>query len=179
MPAILRLSRAIDAVNGLIGRFAEWLVLVVVLIGAATATLRYLVSYGSNAFLEAQWYLFGAIVLLGAAHTLKLNEHVRVDLFYGYLSRRGRLWVDTIGLVFFLLPAMIYLTWLSWPLVVNAWRIGETSPNYGGLVRWPIYLMLPLGFALVALQGVSELIKRIAGLAGVAAVEADYIPPTH
>jgi TRAP-type mannitol/chloroaromatic compound transport system permease small subunit len=179
MPALLRLSRAIDALNGLIGRFAEWLVLIVVLIGAATATLRYLFNYGSNAFLEAQWYLFGAIVLLGAAYTLNRNEHVRVDLFYGYLSRRGRLWVDTIGLVFFLLPATIFLAWLSWPLVERAWRIGETSSSYGGLIRWPIYLMLPLGFALVALQGVSELIKRVAGLAGVAAVEADYVRPTQ
>jgi TRAP-type mannitol/chloroaromatic compound transport system permease small subunit len=179
MPALLTLSRAIDAVNGLIGRIAEWLVLIVVLIGAATATLRYLFGYGSNAYLEAQWYLFAAIVLLGAADTLRRNEHVRVDLVYGYLSRRGRLWVDAIGLVFFLLPAMIYLAWLSWPLVANAWRIGESSSNYGGLTRWPVYLMLPLGFALLALQGTSELIKRVAGLAGAAAVEADYVPPTQ
>ena len=179
MPALLGLSRAIDAANGLIGRFAEWLVLLVVLIGAATATLRYVFNYGSNAFFEAQWYLFGAIVLLGGAYTLKLNEHVRVDLFYGYLSRRGRLWVDTIGLVFFLLPAMLYLAWLSWPMVERAWRIGEASSNFGGLIRWPIYLMLPVGFAMLALQGVSELIKRIAGLAGAAAVEADYVPPTQ
>jgi TRAP-type mannitol/chloroaromatic compound transport system permease small subunit len=179
MPALLRLSRAIDAVNAAIGRFAEWLVLIVILIGAATATLRYLFNYGSNAFFESQWYLFGGIVLLGAAYTLNRNEHVRVDLVYGYLSRRGRLWVDTIGLVLFLLPAMLYLAWLSWPMVERAWRIGETSSNFGGLVRWPVYLMLPLGFALVALQGISELIKRIAGLAGAAAVETDYVPPTQ
>ena len=179
MPAILKLSRAVDTVNTAVGRLAEWLVLIVVLIGAATAALRYLFNYGSNGFLEIQWYLFGAMVLLGASYTLKRNEHVRVDLVYGYLWRRGRLVVDTIGFALFLLPATAYLAWLSWPVFANAWRIGETSPNFGGLIRWPIYLMLPLGFALLTLQGVSELIKRIVALRSGVAVETEYVPPTQ
>jgi TRAP-type mannitol/chloroaromatic compound transport system permease small subunit len=173
MSALMTLSRAIDALNTLVGRLAEWLVLIVVVTGAATATLRYLAGYGSNALLEIQWYLFGAIVLLGAAHTLKQDGHVRVDVIYGFLSQRWRLWIDALGLAVFLLPAAAYLAWLSWPVFLNIWRIGETSQNVGGLVRWPILLMLPLGFALLTLQGISELIKRVAALAGRPALDAE------
>jgi TRAP-type mannitol/chloroaromatic compound transport system permease small subunit len=177
MTALLKLSRAIDALNAAIGVVADWMVLIVVCIGAGTAVLRYGFNYGSNGFLEIQWYLFGAIVLLGASYTLRRNEHVRVDVIYGLLPRRGRLVVDIVGFALFLLPAMVYLAWLSWPLFANAWRIGETSQNSGGLIRWPILLVLPVGFALVALQGISELIKRIAALAGYADDDAEYVRP--
>jgi TRAP-type mannitol/chloroaromatic compound transport system permease small subunit len=178
LSGLLRLSRAIDAVNLAFGRLADWLVLIVVLVGAGTAALRYLLNYGSNALLEIQWYFFGAIVLLGAAATLIRNEHVRVDLVYGMLSRRGRLIVDIIGLTLFLLPGTLLLAWLSWPAFASAFLSGETSSNYGGLIRWPILLVLPLGFFLLALQGISELIKRIAALKGEAA-ETDYVRPTQ
>lgn len=178
MSGLLRLSRAIDAVNLAFGRFADWLILAVVLVGAATAGLRYLFNFGLNALLEIQWYFFGAIVLLGAAATLIRNEHVRVDIVYGMLPRRGRLIVDIVGLTLFLLPGALFLAWLSWPLFLNAWQTGETSSNYGGLIRWPILLVLPLGFALLALQGISELIKRVAALKG-EATETEYVRPTQ
>ncbi len=178
MSGLLRLSRAIDGINLAFGRFAEWLVLAVILVGAGTAGLRSLFNYGSNALIEIQWYFFGAIVLLGAAATLIHNEHVRVDLIYGMLSRRGKLIVDIIGLIFFLLPGALFLAWLSWPVFAAAWQSGETSSNYGGLARWPILLALPLGFALLALQGISELIKRVAALKGEAAAP-DYVRPTQ
>ncbi len=178
MPGLLKLSRTIDAINLAFGRFAEWLVLAVIMVGAATAGLRYLFNYGSNALLEIQWYFFGAIVLLGASATLIHNEHVRVDLIYGMLSRRGRIFVDIVGLTFFLLPGALVLAWLSWPVFAAAWQTSETSSNFGGLIRWPILLVLPLGFALLALQGISELIKRVAALKGEAA-EPDYVRPTQ
>jgi TRAP-type mannitol/chloroaromatic compound transport system permease small subunit len=178
LSGLLRLSRAIDTVNLAFGRFADWLVLAVIIVGAGTAGLRYLFNYGSNALLEIQWYFFGAIVLLGAAATLYRNEHVRVDIIYGMLSRRGRLIVDIVGLTLFLLPGAVFLAWLSWPVFAGAWASGETSSNYGGLVRWPILLALPLGFLLLALQGISELIKRVAALQGEAA-ETDYVRPTQ
>jgi TRAP-type mannitol/chloroaromatic compound transport system permease small subunit len=178
LSGLLRLSRTIDALNLAFGRFAEWLVLAVVLVGSGTAGLRYLFNYGTNALLEIQWYFFGAIVLLGAAATLIHNEHVRVDLIYGMLSRRARLIVDIVGLSLFLLPGALFLAWLSWPVFAQAFASGETSPNYGGLIRWPILLTLPLGFALLALQGVSELIKRIAALRG-EVTETGYVRPTQ
>lgn len=178
MSGLLRLSRAIDAVNLAFGRFADWLVLAVIAVGAATAALRYLFNYGSNGLIEIQWYFFGAIVLLGAAATLKDNAHVRVDLIYGMLSRRGRLFVDIVGLTLFLLPGTLFLAWLSWPVFFAAWQSGETSSNYGGLMLWPALLTLPLGFVLVALQGISELVKRVAALKGERA-ETDYVRPTQ
>jgi TRAP-type mannitol/chloroaromatic compound transport system permease small subunit len=178
LSGLLRLSRAIDAINLAFGRFADWLVLAVVMVGAGTAGLRYLFNFGSNALLEIQWYFFGAIILLGAAATLNHNEHVRVDIIYGMLSRRGRLTVDIIGFSLFLLPGALFLAWLSWPVFAEAWASGETSPNYGGLIRWPILLTLPLGFLLLALQGISELIKRVAALRGEVA-ETEYVRPTQ
>ena len=171
MKALLALSRLIDAANERLSIIADWLVLASCLISAGNAFSRYAFSISSNAWLEIQWYMFGALVLLGASYTLKRNEHVRVDIVYSNLSTRGQIWVDIVGTILFLLPATIILCYLSWPIFHNSWVENEVSMNAGGLVRWPIKIFLPLGFALLSLQGISELIKRIAMLTG--AMEAD------
>jgi TRAP-type mannitol/chloroaromatic compound transport system permease small subunit len=162
--ALLKLSRAIDYVNEKFGVIATWLVLFACLISAGAATARYMLNMGSNAWLEVQWYMFAGMVMLGAPYTLKLNEHVRVDLVYGSVPQRVRLWIDIIGGFLFLLPICIILIHFTWPWFVESWRLGETSANAGGLIRWPVKLLLPVGFALMAAQGVSEIIKRIAAL---------------
>jgi TRAP-type mannitol/chloroaromatic compound transport system permease small subunit len=174
---LLALSRAIDALNERLGRVAIWLVLLSCLISAGNAFSRYGFSVSSNAWLEVQWYMFAAIVMFGASHTLRLNEHVRVDLVYGHLSTRQQVWVDIVGCIVFLLPATALLCLSSWPLFIESWRIGETSTNAGGLIRWPAKLMLPLGFAFVTLQGLSELIKRIGYLRGVHDMAVNYERP--
>jgi TRAP-type mannitol/chloroaromatic compound transport system permease small subunit len=166
MKQLLALSRAIDFVNEHIGRVAYWLVLIVALISAANATSRYALNLASNAWLELQWYLFAAIFLLCAGYTLLHNEHIRIDVVSSRLSRRAQMWIDVFGLVFFLLPMTLFIMWLSWPIFMNAWRSGEISGNAGGLVRWPARLLIPAGFFLLSLQGISELIKRIAFLKG-------------
>lgn len=173
----IALSRAIDGLNDRFGTAADWLILASVLISAGNATMRYLVDYSSNAWLEIQWYLFGAAVFFGASHTLKMNEHVRVDVVYSHLSDRGRIYVDIFGLIIFLLPAMVFLGWLSWPIFTRSYAIGERSTNYGGLIVWPILLVMPVGFALITLQGISELIKRIAALHGDLALDTKYEQP--
>ena len=177
MTGLLKLSRAIDAVNLVFGRIAEWLVLLAALISAGNATSRYLFSISSNAWLEIQWYMFGGMVLLGAAHTLKLNEHVRVDLIYMSVSRRTQLWIDFLGLICFLMPAMLVLAWISWPVFLDSFLQNEHSSNAGGLIRWPVKLLLPLGFALIALQGISEIIKRWAALRGDLKLDLRYEKP--
>ena len=164
MEGLLKLSRAIDYVNDRFGEIANWLVLFACLISAGNAASRYLFSASSNAWLEVQWYMFAGMVLLGGPYTLKLNEHVRVDLLYSALSERARIWIDIIGALLFLLPICVILIYFTWPWFLDSWRIGETSSNAGGLIRWPVKLILPVGFALMALQGVSELIKRIDAL---------------
>jgi TRAP-type mannitol/chloroaromatic compound transport system permease small subunit len=161
---LLKLSRVIDAVNDTFGVIAVWLVLIACLISAGNAGSRYLFSASSNAWLEVQWYMFAGMVLLGAPYTLKVNEHVRVDLVYSAVSERGRMWIDILGGLLFLLPICVILVYFTWPWFLESWRIGETSSNAGGLVRWPVKLLLPLGFALMTLQGISEIIKRIAAL---------------
>jgi TRAP-type mannitol/chloroaromatic compound transport system permease small subunit len=161
---LLKLSRAIDYINDRFGEVANWLVLFACLISAGNAASRYLFSASSNAWLEVQWYMFAGMVLLGGPYTLKLNEHVRVDLLYSALSERARIWIDIIGGLLFLLPICVILIYFTWPWFLDSWRIGETSSNAGGLIRWPVKLILPVGFALMALQGVSELIKRIDAL---------------
>jgi TRAP-type mannitol/chloroaromatic compound transport system permease small subunit len=166
MKALLALSRAIDAVNERVGRLVLWLVLATVLVSAANAGMRYAFGMASNAWLELQWYLFAAIFLLAAGYTLKHNGHVRIDIFYGRLSERGRAWVDLFGALVFLLPLCLLLVWFSWPGFAAAWQHAEMSPDAGGLLRWPVRLMIPLGFALLALQGIAEIIKRIAFLRG-------------
>ncbi len=177
MDLLLKFSRLIDAVNAAFGKFSDWLILICCLISAGNAMIRYLFSYSSNGWLEIQWYMFGAIVLLGAAHTLKMNEHVRVDIIYGTISDRARLWVDSIGFVCFLLPVTIFLTWLCWSFFYVSFQQGEMSQNAGGLILWPIKLVLPLGFAMLSLQGISELIKRIAAMTGHVEFNTTYEKP--
>jgi TRAP-type mannitol/chloroaromatic compound transport system permease small subunit len=166
MNSLLTISRAVDWLNERIGRVLMWLVLVMVLVSAANAVSRYLLNLSSNAFLELQWYLFAAVFLLCAGYTFLHNEHIRIDVVSSRLSKRTRIWIDIFGTVFFLLPVTLYIMWLSWPVFMNAWTSGEMSSNAGGLVRWPARLMVPVGFFLLSLQGVSELIKRIAFLRG-------------
>jgi TRAP-type mannitol/chloroaromatic compound transport system permease small subunit len=189
LDALLKLSRGIDRINEKFGTIATYFVLFACLLSAANAAIRYgldgllrlshaapelgfiqhlLTWYGSNAnaFLEGQWYLFAGIVLLGGPFTLKLNEHVRVDLLYGLASPRGRIFIDIFGTIFFLLPICLILIYFTWFWFLDSWRIQEYSSNAGGLIRWPVKLLLPVGFSLMALQGISELIKRIAALMG-------------
>jgi TRAP-type mannitol/chloroaromatic compound transport system permease small subunit len=166
MQALLKLSRAIDALNEKAGWVATWLVLIACLISAGNAVMRWGFDLSSNAWLEVQWYLFAGMVMLGGAYTLKLNEHVRVDVFYSQYGERTRAWLDLLGAIFFLLPMSIIIGWLSWPLFAGSYAIGEVSGNAGGLIRWPAKILLPIGFLLLTLQGVSEIIKRAAALSG-------------
>jgi TRAP-type mannitol/chloroaromatic compound transport system permease small subunit len=161
---LLKLSQAIDFVNDRFGEIANWLVLFACLISAGNAASRYLISESSNGWLEVQWYMFAGMVLLGGPYTLKLNEHVRVDLVYSTVSERTRIWIDILGGLLFLLPICVILVYFTWPWFVDSWRIDETSSNAGGLIRGPVKLMLPVGFSLMALQGICELIKRIDAL---------------
>jgi TRAP-type mannitol/chloroaromatic compound transport system permease small subunit len=167
MDSLLRLARAIDRLNALIGRAVAWLGLAAVLICAATATARYALNIGSNAWLEIQWYLNAAVFLLVAAYTLRRQEHVRIDVIFGRLSPRVQAWIDILGGIFMLLPAAVIIGWYSWPSLVNSWGIQEYSSDPGGLIRWPVRLLIPVSFALLALQGISEIAKRIGFLKGV------------
>ncbi len=164
MKPLLHFARRVDWLTDKFGAIAKWAVFVSCFISAANAVVRYSVNYSSNAWLEIQWYLFAACVMLGAAQVLRVNEHVRVDVIYGQLSSRARVCIDLFGLVFFLMPVMILMLYLSAPLFLRMFLSNEMSSNAGGLVRWPAMLMLPLGFALMVLQGVSEIIKRIGWL---------------
>ena len=166
MNALLALARLIDALTERVGRLVIWLVLAATLVSAGNALARYVLGESSNAWLEIQWYLFGAMFLLAAGYTLKHNGHVRIDILYNRFGPRGQAWIDLAGGLLFLLPMAVLLTWLAWPMFVNAWVTHETSPDAGGLLRWPVKLMLPAGFALLALQGVAEIIKRIGVLTG-------------
>lgn len=166
MQFLLRVSRVIDAVSERIGNVLIWLLLATVLISTVNAVIRKVFSIGSNAWLELQWYLFAAVFLLGAGYAFLHNAHVRIDFVSARLSARGRNWVDIIGIVAFLAPLCWLLLTLSWPLFVNAWISGEMSQNAGGLIRWPVQLMIPLGMVLLLAQAGSELIKRIAFLKG-------------
>jgi len=169
---LLAFSRSVDWVNGKIAIIADWMVLLAALISAGNAASRYLFSISSNGWLEIQWYMFTAMVLLGGPYTLKMNEHVRVDLVYGMVSERTRIWIDIVCGILFLLPICVILVYFTWPWFVESWRIGEQSSNAGGLIRWPVKILLPVGFALMAAQGVSEIIKRIAALEHV--IDADF-----
>ena len=166
MRLLLGLSRAIDALTEAIGKLTVWLVLLVALLSAGNAIMRYGFSYSSNAYLEAQWYLFSLIFLLGGAYALQHNAHVRIDRVSGRFSKRTQAGIDVVGTVLFLLPMAVGVIYLSWPWAMNSFLGKEMSPDVGGLPRWPIKLALPLGFALLTLQGISELIKRIAYLTG-------------
>ncbi len=166
MQALLKLSNLIDALTERVGKAIIWLVLVVTLIAAGNAVMRYTLNYSSNAFLEIQWYLFSAIFLFGAGYTLMRNEHVRIDLIAGRLSRRGQAWIDIFGIIFFLLPMAVAVMYLSWPIFLLALNNNEQSSNAGGLTVWPVRLLVPIGFFLLVIQGVSELIKRFGFLQG-------------
>jgi TRAP-type mannitol/chloroaromatic compound transport system permease small subunit len=174
---LLGVSRAIDWFNEKTGVIANYLVLAACLISAGNAASRYLFSESSNGWLEVQWYMFAGMVLLGGPYTLKMNEHVRVDLIYGMVSERTRIWIDIICGFLFLLPICVILVWFTWPWFVDSWRLNEGSSNAGGLIRWPVKLMMPIGFALMALQGISEIIKRIAALEHVIDIEFKYEKP--
>lgn len=178
MGALLGFSRAMDRLSSAFGVIAYWLVLLACLTSAGNAVVRYGLNYSSNAWLEVQWYFFAGIVMLGAAPTLMRNGHVRVDLVFGSLSPRARLWVDVFGLTVFLLPAMALMAWMTWPFFVDSWQRMEESSNAGGLIRWPVKLILPVGFVLLCLQGLAELIKRIALLRGIAP-QAEVVTEYH
>ena len=177
MKPLLSLAELIDAINNRFGTLASWAVLLSCFISCANAVLRFGFTLSSNAWLEIQWYLFAGAVMLGASMVLRVNEHVRVDLIYGRLSTRAQVWVAVVGGVLFLLPAMAVLAWTAWPFFLDAWTIGEGSTNAGGLIRWPVKLMLPLGFAMVWLQGLSEIIKRVGYLRGVHNMDLQYERP--
>lgn len=166
MNSLLALSRLIDRWNERLGHGLYWLILATVLISAANAVVRKAINWSSNGLLEIQWYLFSAVFLLGAGYTLLRNEHVRIDVIAGRLSKRTQAWIDIIGTVFFLLPMAVLIAWLAWPVFVDTWERNEVSTNAGGLIIWPARLLMPIGFAILAIQGVSELIKRIAFLRG-------------
>ena len=166
MKGLLGLSRVIDDINERVGKAATWLILLVVVVSAGSAVMRYTISWSSNAFLEIQWYLFSAIFLLCAGYVFKKNEHIRIDVVAGHLSARAQNWIDVFGILVFMLPLVAIAMYLSWPVFANAWTSGEGSPNPGGLIRWPVRLLMPVGFFLLLLQGISELVKRIAFLAG-------------
>jgi TRAP-type mannitol/chloroaromatic compound transport system permease small subunit len=174
---LLRFSAAVDSFCTWIGHAVTWLVLAAVLVSAGNATLRKALDMSSNAWLELQWQMFGAIVLLGAAATLRRNEHVRVDIVYSSVSDRARLWIDVVGFVVFFLPVTVFLTGLTSPFFWRSFVSGEVSNNAGGLILWPAKLVLPVGFALLTIQGVSELIKRIAALRGQIRLDTRYDKP--
>jgi TRAP-type mannitol/chloroaromatic compound transport system permease small subunit len=166
MNYLLRLSGLIDAANERVGKAIMWLILVVVLVSAGNAISRKVFRVSSNALLDLQWYLYSSVFLLGAGYAFLKNIHVRIDFVSARLTPRGRSWVDIVGILVFLTPFCWMLIQMSWPLFVKAWQSGEMSQNAGGLIRWPVYLLMPSGLALLLMQSVSELIKRIAFLAG-------------
>ena len=162
MLPLLRLSGLIDGLNERIGKATTWLVLIVVLISAGNAVMRYAINWSSNAFLEIQWYLFSAIFLLCAGYTLLRNEHVRIDIISGRFTAKTRAWIDVWGIILFLFPMTYLFIDLGWPFFMMSFNGGEMSANAGGLIRWPVKLLLPVGFVFLLLQGISELIKRLA-----------------
>jgi TRAP-type mannitol/chloroaromatic compound transport system permease small subunit len=166
LDALLKLSAGVDALSTLIGKFIRWLILASVLISAGNAIIRKIFNISSNAFLEIQWYLFAGVFLLGAGFAFMRNVHVRIDFISGKLPKRANTLIDIAGIIVFLIPLCAIMVWLSWPLFYSAWVSGEMSQNAGGLIRWPAYLLMPVGFGLLLIQALSELVKRIAFLRG-------------
>ena len=179
MSAIVKFANAMDWTSDRFGKLASWTVLLAAMISAGNAFIRYGLDWSSNGLLEIQWYLFAWMVMVGAPYVLKVNEHVRVDLIYGKLGGKAPVYIDLFGLVVFLLPVMLLLAWLSWPLFVKMLVTGEMSSNAGGLIRWPAMLLLPAGFAWVSLQGLSEIIKRVAYLQGAYEMDTHYEKPVQ
>jgi TRAP-type mannitol/chloroaromatic compound transport system permease small subunit len=177
MRGLLQVARGIDAMNAMFGRIAVWLVLLACAVSAGNAVSRYAFDLSSNAWLELQWYMFAGMVMLGAPFVLNVNAHVRVDILYGNASPRTRVWIDLTGLVLFLLPVMIALMVMSWPFFVESYLGHEISGNAGGLLRWPVKLIIPVGFGLMVLQGIAEVIKRIGFLLGLIEMNAQYEKP--
>jgi len=162
MQALLKFSRGVDRLNAFVGRWVLWLILASTVISGVNAVTRKAFNLSSNAYLEIQWYFFAAAFLLAAGYTLLHGEHVKIDVIYGKLSRRTQNWIDILGFSLFLIPVCLVMLWYGWPFFLQGFHSGEMSQNAGGLVRWPVYLMIPLGFGLLLLQGLSELVKRIA-----------------
>ena len=179
MSKLLKFALGVDRISAQFGHIAAFTVLAAAIISAGNAFIRYGFDISSNGWLEIQWYLFAVTVMLGAPLVLKLNEHVRVDIFYGKLKGKGPVYVDLFGLVVFLIPVMITLTWLSFPLFLKMYLTHEMSSNAGGLVRWPAMMLLPLGFAWMLLQGLSEIIKRVAYLQGKYEMDTHYEKPVQ
>lgn len=177
MNTALKFAHAIDRLNNGFGWLAVWAAFLSCMISAGNALMRYAASLSSNAWLEIQWYLFGACVMFGAGLVLRVNEHVRVDVLYSRYAPRTKAWVDLLGMIFFLLPMAVLLAWQSWPFLVDSWNLMERSGNEGGLIRWPAKLLMPVGFTLLALQALSEIIKRIGFLRGVYAMDTHYDRP--
>jgi len=180
MGALLKVSGAIDALSEWIGKLIMWLVLATVLISAGNAVMRKAFDIGSNASLEIQWYLFAAVFMLGSGYVFLKNAHVRIDFVSSKLGKRTNTVIDILGIVIFTIPLSLILVYLSWPVFERAWVSGEVSQNAGGLIRWPVLLLIPVGFSILALQSVSELIKRVAYLQGLRdepfSVEAERQP---
>ena len=166
MPFLLTLSRRIDQLSDWVGRWVAWLVLAAVLLSAGNAVMRKAINWSSNGLLEIQWYLFAAVFMLAAGYTMMRQEHVRIDVISGRFSKRTQIWIDIVGICVFLFPFIYMIIMLSMPLVINAYVSKEMSSNTGGLIRWPVFALLPLGMLLLGMQGVSELIKRVAFLQG-------------
>jgi TRAP-type mannitol/chloroaromatic compound transport system permease small subunit len=166
MRGLLKFSNGVDWLNAWIGKWVIWLILASTVISGVNAIVRKTFNVSSNAYLEVQWYLFAAAFLLAAGYTLLHGEHVRIDVISGRFSKRGQIWIDVFGFVFFLLPVCIAILWYGTPFFLQGFRSGEMSSNAGGLIRWPVYLLIPVGFSLLMAQGLSELIKRIAFLQG-------------
>jgi TRAP-type mannitol/chloroaromatic compound transport system permease small subunit len=166
MHALLKFSKAVDALNAFVGRWVIWLILAATVISGINAIVRKAFNYSSNAYLEVQWYLFAAAFLLAAGYTLLHGEHVKIDVISSRLSKRKQIWIDIIGFSLFLTPVCLVMLYYGTPFFLQGYRSGEMSSNAGGLIRWPVYLMIPLGFGLLLLQGLSELVKRIAFLKG-------------
>lgn len=166
MHSLLKLSKAVDWLNSQVGKYVIWLILASTVVSAVNAVVRKVFNFSSNAYLEVQWYLFAATFLLCAAYTLLNGEHVKIDVLYSHWSKRTQMWIDVFGFIVFLLPLCSAVLWFSTPFFLRGFQSGEMSSNVGGLIRWPVYAMMPLGFGLLFLQGISELIKRLAFLQG-------------
>jgi TRAP-type mannitol/chloroaromatic compound transport system permease small subunit len=173
----LAVAHGIDRLNNVLAWIAVWAMFLSCMVSAGNAMTRYSINLSSNAWLEIQWYLFAVCVLFGAGLVLRVNEHVRVDVLYGRYPPRVKAWVDLLGMIFFLMPAAVLICWMSWPFFVESWRLMERSSNEGGLIRWPVKILIPIGFGCLALQGVSEIIKRIGFLRDVYAMDTHYERP--